>query len=150
MATIRYNILRALRDRLGTIAGWSASLRQEVNTGNHPVEAIVVFLGENVEIANTEQVLATMTIAVEITARIDDAADTYAGDSFAYLDDLVALAEKKINSPDSWGLDPGFTDLRIDGHDVADPPGVDEFTEVSALLRMTVVYRHHYQDPGAV
>lgn len=147
MASIRDNILNALVTRLATISGWNVQLRGSVNTADAPVKAVVFFVAEDKRLANAESYIATMQVAVFITARAEDAHSTIdAGNPYRYLDRLVVLAEKKIHDPDSWGLDPDFTDVVVNGHDVADPT---EENEVTALMRMTFTYRHDYQDPEA-
>jgi hypothetical protein len=147
VASIRTNILLALVTRLAAIPGWAAQLRDRENGGDHPVLAVVFFFSEDKRIATNDQYQATMTVGVFIKGRIEDADPTLdAGNVYRYLDRLVVLAEQKIHSPDEWGLTPGFTDVTINGHEVADP---DEDNEVQALLRLTFTYRHHYQDPEA-
>ena len=150
MVSIRYGILRSLRDRLTGIAGWTAQLRGTENAGGGTkVHAVVEFLGEDNVFGSTDLYTCTMTVSVSITGRTADAGPAYSNDPFEYLDSLVATAEKKIHSPDSWGPAPSFTDVRIDGHAVADPESGDELMEVSALLRLTFTYQHQITDPGA-
>jgi hypothetical protein len=150
MTSIRYSILRSLRDRLATLTGWSAQLRGTENNGTGTkVLAVVSFLGEDKVFGATGLYTCTMTVGVSIQARVADATSTFLSDPFAYLDSLVVAAETKIHGPDSWGPSPGFSDVRIDGHDVADPEVGDEFLDVAALLRLTFTYQHQITDPEA-
>jgi hypothetical protein len=147
MASIRDNILGALVTRLATISGWDVQLRGAVNTADAAVKAVVLFVAEDKRLANNEHYVCTMQVAVFLTARAEDAHPTTdAGNPYRYLDRLVVLAEKKIHDPDSWGLNPDFTDVVVNGHDVSDPT---EENEVTALMRLTFTYRHDYQDPEA-
>lgn len=143
MATIRANILKALVTRLEDIPGWNVQLRGAEQTGNHPIAAVVFLLGEDKPTLDSQDYTCRLTVGVEITARVDDASESLDdGNPFLYIDRLVGLAEKQIHSPDSWGLEPDFTDVRIDGHDVADPPLEHDWMVVEALLRLTFTYKH--------
>lgn len=145
--SIRMNIALALVARLATIPGWNAQLRSSENGGDFPVIAVVFFEGEAKRIATTDQYQATAPMNVFITGRLEDADQVLDdGNPYRYLDRLVVLAEKKIHSPDEWGLHPGFTDVTIEGHEVRDP---DENNPMHALLRLSFTYRHDYQDPEA-
>lgn len=148
MATIRANILGALITRLQAISGWNVQLRGAENTGNHPITAIVYMLGEDKAIATNQAYDCTMTVGVEVEANVVDAdPDLDDGNPFLYVDRLVAEVEKTIHVPDSWGLSPDLTDVRIDGHDVADPPTEEEWMRVQALVRLTFRYRHSIESP---
>jgi hypothetical protein len=147
MATIRRAILEQLVTRLSAIAGWNVQLRLAENAGRHAVEAIVFLLGEDKVHANDQLYACTMTVGVEISARVADAHPTTDdGNPYHYLDRLVAEVEKQIHTPDDWPID-GFTDVHIDGHDVADPPAENEFMTVEALVRLTFTYRHSIHSP---
>jgi hypothetical protein len=147
MASIRDGILVALVARLATIPGWSAQLRGVENIGNVPILAVVYPISEDKQLATNEDYQCTLNVGVWITIRIEDASLTLdGGNSFRYLDRCVTEAEKKIHDPDAWGLEPGFTDVLINGHDVDEVDG-DE-TALDAFLRLTFKYRHHYQDPA--
>lgn len=152
MASIRDNILGALVARLDAITGWNGQLRSATNVmepaSTEKVLAIVAFLNEDKELSNSQQYAATMQVLVYIVANIEDADPTLDGSNpYRYLDRLVALAESTVHAPDSWGIEPGFTDVQIRGHDVSDPT---EANQVTAELRLVFTYRHDYQDPGAL
>lgn len=145
--SIRMSIALALVARLSTIPGWNAQLRSNENGGDFPVIAVVFFEGEAKRIATNDQYLSTMPVSVFITGRLEDADPIVdEGNPYRYLDRLVTLAEKKIHSPDEWGLNPGFTDVSIEGHEVRDP---DENNPMHAVLRLSFTYRHNYQNPEA-
>jgi len=146
VTSIRLNIQLALVARLAAL-GWNVQLRAQENAGDAPVKAIVFAPGEDKNITTADQYQATLNVFVEITVRVQDASPvTDASNAYRYLDRMVVLAETTIHSPDSWGLNPDFTDVSITGHDVSDP---NERAEVQALLRLTFRYRHHYQNPEA-
>ncbi len=155
MASIRWTILEALRTRLATLAGWTVTLRRDVEArGNSPVRATVWMVGEENTFANASQYDVTLQAAVEIEARAADADDDEDGDGtagsanpYSYLDRMVVAAEKLIHTPDSWGLDPAFTDVTVTGHDVAGPEDGEELHTVAALLRLTFRYRRSIEDP---
>ena len=44
-------------------------------------------------------------------------------------------------------LDPAFTDVRVEGHDIFRQEDGQENYQVSALLRLTFNYRHSIEDP---
>lgn len=154
MASIRWTIMEALRDRLATLTGWDATLRRDVDTrGKEPVRATVWHVGEENEFANASSYNVRLEVIVEIEARAADADDTLDGDGtagsanpYSYLDRMLVEAEKLIHTPDSWGLDPAFTDVTVTGHDVAGP-GDGEVHTVAALLRLTFRYRRSIEDP---
>ena len=149
MASIRLSILDALAARLATIPGWLARLRDVENAeGNAPVVATVYFLDEDKRIANNRDYVATMQVGVELVARIEDASPTTdGGNAFRYLDRLVVLLEKKVHAPDSWGLEPDFTDVACNGHSVDNVEG--DPTSVIAYVLLTFTYRHDFQNPEA-
>ncbi|MBL8752268.1 MAG: hypothetical protein JNK15_03120 [Planctomycetes bacterium] len=148
MATIRDNILNALVARLATIPGWTAQLRGLTNGApNATVLAVVCFLTEDKSLATNDQYQASMQVLVWIRGNPENADATLdGGNAFRYLDRLVALAEQQVHDPDEWGIEPAFTEVQINGHDVLDPANDHQ---VQAELRLTFTYRHHYQDPGA-
>lgn len=148
MGSIRDNILVALVARLAGInADWSVQLRASLNNAEATVQVVVQFISEAKSIANNQTYLATMNVGVLIVARAEDA-DEHLDDAnpYRYLDRLVTAVEKQIHAPDSWGLDPDFTDVAIIGHDVQDP---SDDNEVAALLRLSFKYRHDFQNPEA-
>lgn len=156
MATIRKTILEALRTRLATLPDWDVTRRRDVDKrGSAKVRATVWMLGEENQFAGSDAYDVTLTAAVEIEANAVDADDDEDGDGtpgsanpYDYLDRRVAEAEGLIHTPDSWGLDPAFTDVTVNGHDVADPEAGESFDTVAALLRLTFRYRRSIQDPS--
>jgi hypothetical protein len=149
VTSIRMNIALQLVTRLATIPGWNVQLRARENVGDAPIAAVVFFASEEKQegARRNYEYVAKMTVGVFIKCRAEDADATLdGGNPYRYLDRQVVLAEKKIHDPDEWGLNPGFTDVFIEGHEVADP---DESNEMEALLRLTFTYKHNYQDPEA-
>lgn len=156
MASIRWTILQALEQRLATLAGWHPTLRRDLVQWPADVDvlALIYALGESKTLASSNLYDATLTVGVEITGKVDDADDTLDGDGtagsanpYSYLDRLVVQAEQLIHTPDAWGLDPAFTDVRVEGHDIAAPEEGQETYQVGALLRLTFQYRHSIEDP---
>ena len=156
MASIRWTILQALEQRLATLDKWHATLRRDETAWppDTDVVALIFALGESKVLAASDLYDATLTVGVEIAARASDADDTLDGDGstgsanpYSYLDRLVTQAEQLIHTPDSWGLQPAFTDVRVDGHDIATPEAGEEAHQVYALLRLTFTYRHSIEDP---
>lgn len=146
MVTIRQSILDALRTRLATIPGWDVQLRAAENTTTGKVLAIITYFGEdkNPNDAPTGKYQPTLQVTVQIVCNDEDVEAGDADNPYRYLDRLVALAEKKIHAPDSWGLDPGFTKVEIVGHNVFDPGS--EFSR-AAVLRLVFQYRQSLEDP---
>lgn len=148
MASIRDNILQALVTRLATISGWTVRLRAVENPeGNQPIVATVYPVSEDKAIANSDTYECTLRVGVHIVARIENTSPTTdGGNPFRYLDRLLVLVEKKIHAPDSWGLQPEFTRVEVNGHDidVVDDP---DPTSVEAFVRLTFQYRHRFDDP---
>lgn len=156
MASIRWTILQALEQRLATIGRWHATLRRDVTQwpSGADVLALVFALGETKQLASSDLYDATLTVGVEITGKCSDADDDLDGDGtpgsanpYGYLDRCVTQAEQLIHSPDTWGLNPAFTDVRVDGHDIAAQADGEEQFQVTALLRLTFNYRHKIEDP---
>lgn len=156
MATIRKTILEALRTRLATLPDWDVTLRRDVDKrGAEKVRATVWMLGEENQFAGSNSYDVALTAAVQIEADVVHADDDEDGDGtpgsanpYSYLDRRVAEAETLIHTPDSWGLDPAFTDVIVNGHDVADPEPGEEPHTVAALLRLTFRYRRTIEDPS--
>lgn len=146
MATIRDRIINALVTRLQDgLAGWSVQLRQIVNSGPLP-RALVYYVGEEKDIGSNNAYGCRIDVAIEISAAPEDADDDVdGGNPFAYLSRLVGQAEALIHSPDEWDDHPGFSDVRIVGHDIADTD--DEDLVVFALLRLTFTYQHSLLGP---
>lgn len=147
MASIRDSILTTLVTRLSSIPGWTSALRSGENPITGPVCAIVYPVGETKRLANSQAYDCSYRVEVAIVCRSEDASPSLdGGNPFRYLDRMLTEAEKRIHAPDSWGMDPAFTDVQIDGHEVLDPT---EDNELLVRLLLTFRYRHDYQDPGA-
>ena len=156
MASIRWTILQALEQRLATLDRWHPTLRRDLVQwpANVDVLALIYALGESKTLAASNLYDATLTVGVEIFGKTADADDTLDGDGtagsanpYSYLDRLVVQAEQLIHTPDAWGLDPAFTDVRVEGHDIFRQEDGQENYQVSALLRLTFNYRHSIEDP---
>lgn len=147
MASIRMTILQALVTRLATISGFTVRLRDvELPTGNAPVVAVVWPVSEDKVLANSEAYDCTLQVGVWVTCRTGDADATLDGSNpFRYLDRLLTQVEAKIHAPDSWGINPSFTDVVVNGHDVDEVEG-DQFS-VDGFVRLTFTYRHHASSP---
>jgi hypothetical protein len=149
MASIRDQILQALVARLAAVSvDWHVQLRAAVNPDDtKKVQVVVWQLGEDKTLATTDQYSASLQVRIYIVGHQEDAdANLDAGNAYRYLDRLVVLAEKKIHAPDAWGVDPDFTDVVCNGHDVLDP---EQDNQVEALLRLTFTYRHQAANPEA-
>lgn len=148
MSTIRDSILLAIAARIQEAqASWDVQVRDASNKGTFPM-AVVYFVGEDKRGAGNDSYGCSLPFAIDIHGAPEDATEADDGsNAFRYLDRLVGMAEAAMHAPDSWGVDPGFTDLVIDGHDVAEIS--DEDQSVSALLRLTVTYQHSLSGPQA-
>jgi hypothetical protein len=154
MASIRDQILRAFVARLAAIsADWKAELRDMLNVAGAKVRAVVFAMSEDKAFANTDLYDCTLQVGVHIEVDVVDADDTLDGtgatgsaNPFRYLDRMVVLAEKAVHVPDVWDVDPGFTRVLVNGHDVMDP--ADE-NSLAAVLRVTFEYRHQVTNPEA-
>jgi hypothetical protein len=147
VTSIRLGIALALQARLAAITGWSAALRGGETTVSGPVVAIVVPTGEEKNLANSNSYDARYRLEVVVVARAENADPvTDGGNGYRYLDRLIVEVERVVHDPDSWGLTPAFTDVQVDGHEVADPT---EDNELMARVFLTFRYRHDYQDPEA-
>lgn len=146
MTSIRMQLMLQLVDRLAAIDGWNSQLRDVENPSDFTISAVVFEDSENKSNQRTNtQYLAELRVAVLIKGRADDADDVIdGGNAYRYLDRLVTAAEKVVHAPDSWGPNPLFDDVMIEGHEVFDPTDVNE---VEALLRLTFRYRHDFQNP---
>lgn len=146
MATIRDRIINALVTRLQDgLAGWSVQLRQLVNRGPLPM-AVVYYVAEEKDVGSNNAYGCRIAVAIEISAAPEDADDDAdGGNPFTYLSRLVGQVEALIHSPDEWDDHPGFSDVRVDGHDIVDTD--DEDLAVSALLRLTFTYQHSLLGP---
>lgn len=144
MTSIRYRLLRELRDRLLTIEGWDVQLRLLENTSTQTVKAVVFAASEDKSLANIQLYDATLQVGVLLTAFAADADPVVDdGDPYHYLDRLVVAAERAISTPQEWTTDPS---LRWTiGHEVRDPTEGGGLVE--ALLRLTFTYRHLIEDP---
>lgn len=140
-------IAMALQQRLAAISGWVAVLRGSETSIQAPIVAIVVPIGEEKNLANSQSYDARWRLEVVLVARAENADPSLdGGNAYRYLDRLVVEVERVVHDPDSWGFSPTFTDVQVDGHEVLDP---DENNEVVGRVFMTFRYRHDYQDPEA-
>lgn len=146
MPTIRDNIVSALVARLQAgLTGWSVQLRELVNKGPLPM-AVVYYVAEEKDSGGNNAYSCRIGVAIEISAAPEDADDTEdGGNPFTYLSRLVGQVEALIHSPDVWDDAAGFSDVRIEGHDIADTE--DEDLAVAALLRLTFTYQHALAGP---
>lgn len=146
MPSIRITLQQDLVARLGAIAGWTATHRGRENPVASPVHAIVYPASEDKELATIDTYQCSLRVEVMIVARVENTDATLdAGNPYFYLDRLVAAAESVLHVPDSWGPAPGFADVRVDGHEVADPT---EDNELVARLFITFKYRHLISNPS--
>ena len=82
-----------------------------------------------------------------LIVRQEDAdSDLDASNPYRYLDRQLVKVEKVIHNPDSWGIDPDYTDVEMTGFEVEDPSDDNEFM---CRLFITFQYRHDYQNPEA-
>lgn len=146
MPMIRDSILDALVARLAAgLPTWTVALRDLNNSGTFPM-AIPYYVAEDKRDGGNNAYDCSIGIAIEISGAPEDAdPDEDGGNPFKYLSRLVGQVESLIHTPDEWAGDPGFTDVRIDGHDVAETE--DEDLAVSALLRLTFTYQHPLSGP---
>jgi hypothetical protein len=150
MVSVRVALLDALVARLATITGWTARLDNGENReGNAPIVANVFMVDEDKQLANSDHYLATLQVGVQVCARRDRADATLdGGNPWKYLDRLVVLLEKKVHAPDSWGVNPDYTEVVINGHT---PYAIDgDETTVYADVLITFTYRHSYLNPEAL
>lgn len=147
MASIRVNLMLALRDRINAITGIACGLRDTENElASSPVVVILFPDGENKNIATSEQYQSNYRLEALIVCRPEDADPTIdEGNAYLYLDRNIVLVEKVVHSPDEWG-DVDVTDVQITGHTIEDP---GDGTEIAARLFIEFDYRHNYQDPEA-
>lgn len=147
MASQRDVLLTTLVTRLDGLSGISATLRNSSQTVTAAVLAIVYPDNEDKRLANSNTYDATYSVEVMVIVREEDAdAVTDGGNPYRYLDRMVTKVEQAIHTPDSWGIDPDYTDVQITGHQVEDPTDDNEFV---ARVFVEFRYRHDYQDPEA-
>lgn len=133
--------------RLDAISGISAVLRSDRTNVTQPVVCIVYPDSEDKRLANSNTYDATYRVEVMVIVRQEDAdAVTDAGNPYRYLDRMVTQVEAAVHTPDSWGIDPDYTDVMVTGHEVQDP---SEDNEHAARVFIEFRYRHDYQDPTA-
>jgi hypothetical protein len=142
--SIRAGIQQALVERLADATGWDVQLRGSENTGTSSTTAVVYQVGENKSIANNEQYTAILELGVLISIRLEDQATGDAGNPYLQLDRAIAAVEQVMHSPDEWGLDPDYTDLRVLGHEVSDPT---DDAEPLGWVRLQFTYRHSILTP---
>lgn len=144
--SIRQQILRDFVARLNTISGWAGQLRSDKNdfTTNKQVLAVVAATGERKQLSNSERYDAWLTVEVLVVGHTEDTDPTLdGGNPYAYLDRLVSQVEQAMHLPDTWGVNPAFTDGWVDGHQVQEPA---QEAQIVAVVNCTFHYRHHYQD----
>lgn len=147
MPSQRDTLLTTLVTRLDSIAGISAVLRSDRTNVNAAVVAIVYPDSEDKRLANSNTYDATYRVEVMVVVRQEDADGvTDGGNPYRYLDRMVTLIESAVHTPDSWGIDPDYTDVMVTGHEVQDP---SEDNEHAARVFIEFRYRHDYQDPSA-
>jgi hypothetical protein len=145
VASIRINLLLALRDRIDAITGTTCALRDTENDFSETEATAIVYPeGESKSIGTQEQYQASYQTEVLLVCKpelADPVLDE--GNAFVYLDRKLTEIEKVVHNPDEWG-DVDVTDVEITGHTVEDP---GDGTEVAARIFIAFQYRHHYQDP---
>ena len=150
MASILDQILLTLVARLAAIPQWDVQLRTGANAADAAVRATVFHISEDKDFANNEFYNCTLRVGVSIIVRMEDADPVLdvgtdgEPNPYRYFDRMRVLAEKKIHEPDSWGFDPDFTDVKINGHEVDNP---SEKNELEGLMRLTFTYRHSITSP---
>lgn len=148
MASIRRQILLALRDRIATLPGWDVQITGGVHDPAARILADVFYTSESKDLANSEEYEATLSAGVLVTAMREDAQleDEDEGNDLLYLERLCAQAEQSIHSPLSWPVVPDFTRVRVTGHDVIEP---SDSSYLMFVVQVEFLYRHHVQDLGA-
>lgn len=145
--TIRDTLLTTFVARLDAITDVSAALRTTVNNVPNPVHCIVYPEGEDKSLRSHQQYQCTFRVEVLVVVREEDADATLdGGNAYRYLDRMVGEVEKVLHAPDSWGLDPDYTDMWTTGHVVEDP---SDQNELMARVFVQFQYVHDYQDPSA-
>lgn len=145
MASIRRLILLALRDRLREISGWDVQVAGAAHDPDAEVSADVYYTSETKTLENSEQYHSTLQCAVFLSSGIEHAAEEDEGIPALYIERLVTEVEKVVHSPDSWGLNPDFTDMQVTGHDVLWPDGEESL--IGAEIQLRCQFRHNYQNP---
>ncbi len=147
MASQRDVLLTTLVTRINAISGISASLRSSHQEVDSAVVAIVYPDSEDKRLANNNTYDATLRVGVMLIVRQEDAdADLDDSNPYRYLDRMLVKVEKVIHNPDSWGINPDYTDVEMTGFEVEDPTDDNEFV---TRLWIKIDYRHDYQDPEA-
>jgi hypothetical protein len=145
VASIRDTLLTTLVTRIDAIDGVSCVLRSSRNEATSAVAVIVYPDGEDKELATNDQYQATYRVEALIIVREEDASEALDDSNpYRYIDRMITAIEKVVHTPDSWGIDPDYTDVVVGGHAVEDP---SEDNELMARIFITFTYRHNYQDP---
>jgi len=142
----RDTLLTTLVTRVNGIDGVTGQLRNSKQTVTDAVVAIVYPESEDKQLANSNTYDATFRCVVLVIVREEDA-DAVTDDSnpYRYLDRMVMEVERAVHTPDTWGVDPDYTDVLVTGHEVEDPTDDNEFV---ARVFIEFRYRHDYQDPS--
>lgn len=153
MASIRRQIVVQLRDRLRTISGWDVQIAGAVHNPAAVVHVDVFYDSEDKSIENSEQYSSRLQVGALIVGRVEDADPDPIADGgddgmpVLYIERLVQLAEEKIHAPDAWGVEPGFTDVVVTGHEVGEP---DDASLIGAMLNLQFTYRHNAANLGTL
>lgn len=147
MASLRRQILDALKTRFGALSGWEAFVRDDVDPVTlQPGNTKAVYLYDRGESQRTDTHLyydAEMDILAVIRVAGDDAPG---GEVYAYLDSAVVELQKEIHKdPLELGVD--GVQMVIQQSLTPQPP--DEGNLYSAEWRLRVDYRHDFKDPEA-
>lgn len=140
--SIRVRIQQALVERLATATGWDVQLRGRENASPALPHAIVYQIAESKDVANNLEYSAVLEIGVLVVIRPEE--EPTETNPYLQLDRAISAVEQVIHSPDSWGLDPDFTDVQILGHEVSEPT---EDTEPMGWVRLQFKYRHNIETP---
>ena len=146
MGSQRDTLLTTLVTRVNGIDGVTGQLRNSRQAVTDAVVAIVYPESEDKQLANSNTYDATFRCVVLVIVREEDA-DAVTDDSnpYRYLDRMVMEVERAVHTPDTWGVDPDYTDVLVTGHEVEDPTDDNEFV---ARVFIEFRYRHDYQDPS--
>jgi hypothetical protein len=140
MASKRTTILGALATRFGAVSGWTAVVRDALDSVNAQK---VIYLYDRDESARTDAHVwydCELDVLGVIRVRAEDAS----GNVFDYVDDcLVELQQVLHTAPTEYGVS-GVMLVVQRGHQKQPP---DERNMVGVEWRLRVDYRHDYKDP---